>query len=359
MSDSKNNELIAIFDIGSGSVGGALVLMPKEEGSNPVFLASYRFPVLFKKDLDASQFQKLMLKAVKIVASKISIARPDNAYCFLASPWSAHQTRLVNFKNNSPLISRKEIDQIVSRELRNFHDSYIKEYPENSLIEAKIENLLLKKTKPLEKKLAMFLATADQKLTVELEKIIRSSTGAFNVISNSFLLSDFAVVRNFLDPKNFVLIDIGGGVTEVGIVRDDILIESGSFPFGKNTLIRRLATVAPEGAETLISLFFDNRLEEKSRIQVEKLLKIEKKHFQEHLMGAFGDLNVAGEPIFLTVDDEVANWFTEAISTLTKKPNQCIFLESRTLHSFCDLKSKVAHDPFLIIEALSLQAHEI
>jgi len=355
----EKNELIALFDIGSASVSGALVLMPSE-GGKPTFLASHYFPILFEKDLEPAQFEKRMFQALKEVGQKIAVAKPRQAYCFLASPWSAHQTRIINFKTETPLVSRQEIKKLVNQELSKFHADYKKKFPKSQIIESKIQSLLArKKESPLEKTLALFLSVSQENIVEEAEEIIKKTLKVPNVYFNSFLLAQFVVVRNFFNVSNFILVDVGGEVTEVAKASEEILTESLSFPAGKNTLKRLLADVFGINAETLLSLYLADRLDETSRQSVEKLLAIEKKHWQEHFAAALRDLRAANEPIFLTADNDIAPWFTEAISTLTKEPIRCIFLEAKSLTPFCKFSHDVKPDPFLIIEVLSLQAHEI
>jgi hypothetical protein len=356
MFEKGKEELVAIFDIGSGSVGGALVLMPGLEGGKPEFIAAARFPVLFEADLNAKKFEARMRFALQAVAERIAVARPSRAFCFLASPWTSHQTREVNFKSKTTLISRRELNNIAGREITNFHREYLKDYPATALVESKIQSLgAKKKESPLEKNLSLFLSVAEEKILDSVRDVVAKTMRTNDISFHSFLLAQFSVTRSFFDPKNFVLIDVGGEVTEVASVSDDVLVDSVSFPLGKNSLIRRLQEAGTPNAETLLSLFFDDRLDERSRGLVLDLLRLEKKHWQKHLAEAVASLGLkAGPPVFFTVDAEAAPWFNDAISTLTKNPFRCIFLEAKSLLPFCNFKKDLKPDPFLIIEALSL-----
>src|SRR3972149_216908 len=360
MFERDKEELIAVFDVGSGSVGGALVIMPKEEGGRPEFIASDRFPVLFEANLNPKKFEIRMLNACREVGQKIALAKPSRVFCFLASPWLSHQTREVRFTTKTALISRKEVGEIVNGEISNFHQTYLKDYPDAQLGESKIQSLVArKKDTRLEKNLTLFLGVSQDKIMTSIKDIITETLKTTKISFNSFLLSQFSLVRDFFAVKNFLLMDVSGEMTEIAKVTDNILIDSVSFPLGKNSLIRRFGEVAPDNAETLLSLFLDDRLDEKNKVLAAGLLGIEKKHWQKHLETALKKLSIREEPIFLTADDEVASWFIDGISTLTKTPFRCIFLEAKSLMPFCHFKSGLKPDPFLTIEVLSLETHEI
>ena len=59
---SKKEKLVAIFDIGSGSVGGMLVSIPKDGKSLPTIIKSTRTDIVTRKELDYNLFLKDMMK---------------------------------------------------------------------------------------------------------------------------------------------------------------------------------------------------------------------------------------------------------------------------------------------------------
>jgi len=57
------------------------------------------------------------------------------------------------------------------------------------------------------------------------------------------MLSSFTVVRDMhIQKENFLLLDIGGEVTNISMVKKNILRESISFPLGCNFLPRGVAS---------------------------------------------------------------------------------------------------------------------
>ena len=199
-SSQKKEELVAVFDIGSGSVGGALVLMPKGEPAKsfdflalqfeenkkpkPEILFTARAPIVFGPNLDFEVFLFEMSKALETVASRLLSARlgaPKKAYCFLAAPWCATQTRVIKMERNTPFIlTDKLLSDLSCREIKAFEEENAKRYPKGEkirLLEGEIMQVKLngyktsdpygKKTKSLEA--ALFASIGSEQVLGALE----------------------------------------------------------------------------------------------------------------------------------------------------------------------------------------------
>ena len=94
-SSIKKERLVAVFDIGSGSVGGAIVKVPEASQINkkrPEIIAETRFDIKSKNDfkIDFESFTKDMLNALGKTARflfDLKVGAPEEIFCMLASPW--------------------------------------------------------------------------------------------------------------------------------------------------------------------------------------------------------------------------------------------------------------------------------
>ncbi|MCX6712153.1 MAG: hypothetical protein NT041_00490, partial [Candidatus Vogelbacteria bacterium] len=86
-----------------------------------------------------------------------------------------------------------------------------------------------------------FVSWANKDLLVELRDAIKSEYAEAPVIFNTFSFATYDIFKDFLPDKDFILLDTGNEITDVLIIKDNVLAEHFSFPKGKNYLIRELA----------------------------------------------------------------------------------------------------------------------
>ena len=267
---------------------------------------------------------------------------------------------------------------MIKKELEAFEDLHLKKYLnsnnravviENKNIKValngyKTENPLYKKAKELE--ISLFISMSTEQILNSIKASIRKSFHITNIKFSSFLFSSFVVVRDiFINKDDFLLIDIGGEITDVAIIKDDVLLESFSFPLGKNFVIRRILSSikkSPEEVVSLLKMYLKNELESNFAEQLDKILvKVKKEwldYFQEALQNISNDL-VLPDTIFMTVNDDVEAWFLKIVEeeefgqyTLTEKQFNVTILGLSSLKNFYHFSSMATPDPFLVLEAI-------
>src|ERR1035437_8456216 len=109
-SSKKKDKIIALFDIGSGSVGGAIVRIPIDGKGVPTILKSVTNEIKFHKRLKAKNFMKDMISALDLTVNALynkKVGVPDQIVCVLASPWYLSETRVIKMKREKPFIFTK------------------------------------------------------------------------------------------------------------------------------------------------------------------------------------------------------------------------------------------------------------
>ncbi|MES3031625.1 MAG: hypothetical protein V4699_00070 [Patescibacteria group bacterium] len=376
----EKGKLALVFYVGSSSVEGALFLT--EESGIPKIIFSIRELIALEDNVEASRFFSLTLKSLESVTSQIhraGLGAPDEIYCVLSSLWYVSQTRTIRLEKNTPFIfTSKMSDELIKKEVSLFEEEQEKKYASTG---AKVRVVELKNIKtvingyetshPLNQKgqeleMTVFISISSEPILAKIEETIKAHFNAKEIKFSSFALSSFAVVRDLYAHQNdFLLISVGGEVTDISMVKKNVLRESISFPLGTNFLVRGVASVShaslPE-AKSSISLFKDGHASEALTKSlgptVDKLKKEWLTKFQDSLSNLSNDISVPST-IYLSIDRELADFFSETIKTeqfnqytLTESKFKVVFLGSEVFHGLIQFEGNTTGDTFLIVNAI-------
>jgi cell division ATPase FtsA len=379
-SAKKENELVLVFDIGSSSVSGALFLA--QNSGIPKIIFSIVEPIKIEAQLNINNFLPLMLQALDSAVNKIYSAKlgaPDRCFCVLSSPWYTSQTRIISYKKNvSFTFNTKLADELIQKEIKIFEEENIEKYKDvgNAVRAIELKNIktalngyeiskpLNQKTKELE--MVIFVAVSGENILQGIENIIAKHFNFHQIKFSSFAMASFSAVRDINNNKeDFLLADIAGEITDISMIKNNVLRESISFPIGRNFFIRGVASSLGCGldeAKSLISLFKDEHAE-KSVVQnimpiMDKLKTEWLKKFQESLAHLSHDISVPST-IFIAVDKDLASFFNQTIKneqfnqySLTESKFEVIFLSTELLHGAAFFEDKVIRDPFIIMDSV-------
>ncbi len=382
---SKKERMITIFDIGSGSVGGAITRVPNNNTGTgtPTIIKSARTEIDFHDELDFNVFLEDMLKALKATATSLydsKMGASDEIVCVLASPWYLADTRVVKMtRDHSFIFTTKLADEMLEKEMVNLQAEYDIQYSgahsTPDMIEHHIMSVALNgyhvvepigmQTRSVE--MNMFISLSPK---LCLDKIRTTLSGVFHHIPvsfTSFAVCSFLAVRDrYVTPDSYLLLDIGGEITDVAIVTKGILQCSLSFPFGKRTFFKYMSTkleIESRDAVELFSLYSTNTLSESRRKKVEPLFKSIENSWGEAFRSCIGTLpHVLTLPstIFVTADQDIRSWFVEVIknepyiqSMVGERKCTVVTLEGPEFLDMCSVKDSTC-DPFLMVEAIGI-----
>ena len=383
-SGTKNNKekLALVFYIGSSSVGGALFLM--QSSGVPKILISLREKLPLRKTLNIDSFASYTLKALDTVAARIykaGLGKPEEVFCILSSPWHVSQTRVIKLEKNMPFpFTSKLALELIEKEISFFEQEYIKKYQQEAASMRSIEFKNIKtmlngyeSSSPIDQKIkelemTIFISISPEQFLKKVEEVIGRSFYIKSIRFSSFNLASFAVVRDmYAHKEDFLLIGIDGEMTDITMVKKNILRESVSFPLGSNSFTRGIAVLSRlsvNEAESIVSLLKDGHAaggaEKKFGPALSKLRQEWLHKFQESLANLSNDISVPST-IYLIVDKDMANLFSETIKseqfnqyTLTESKFEVVFLDAEVFHGMAAFKEKevVARDPFIVIGAI-------
>ncbi len=376
----KKDELVLLFNIGSSSVKGALFYTQKS--GVPRVVASYREPMVIEEKVDIDRFLELTLKSLDVVAEKIiksGLGIPTKVFCVLLSPWYISQTRVINLQKNTPFTFTSTLaDSLIKKEISLLQEEYVKRYEHigSALRPIELKNIkitlngyetpkpLNKKTKELE--MTIFVSMSAEEVCKKIEETIAKYFHFNKVTFSSFLMASFTVVRDLnAGQDNFLLINVGGEVTDIALVKHNALSESITFPLGINFMIRKTATdmdCSIAEAKSLISLFKDGHASEDIMKRLSPSIKALKTEwltsFQKSLVNLSNDISIPAF-VYITVDKDLADFFSEIIKTeqfnqytLTESKFQIVFLSIENLRDIAKFEGDAIFNAFLTIDSV-------
>ncbi|MEK7071530.1 MAG: hypothetical protein AAB943_01175 [Patescibacteria group bacterium] len=376
----EKGELVALFDIGSSSVGGALFYLRRSK--IPKIIFSWREPITLEKQFNFDKFLSSTIQAFDNVAGKVcqaGLGAPKKFFCVLSSPWYASQTRAIRLEKNTTFVfTAKMADSLIEREIGLFKDEHFDKY-EN--VGSKVLPIELKNMKtvlngyntpnPINQKateleMTIFFSICGEQFLKKVQAVVAQHFHREDIKFSSFAMVSFAVARDlFAEQENFLLIDIGGEVTDISMVKENILRNSISFPLGLNFITREVANILDcplHEARSLISLYKDGHASELALKKLEPLISKVKTEwltqFQNSLANLSHDLSIPAT-IFVTVDKDLADFFGEIIKTeqfsqytLAESKFKIAFLGTEELHDSVIFGEDTARDPSLTLESI-------
>jgi len=376
----EKDELTLVFHIGSSMVGGALFLAQKS--GVPKIIFSVTEPILVEEIIDSNRFLSLMVKSLQVVADKVYHARlgaPARIFCVLSSPWYISQTRTISLKKNTPFIfTAKLAEELVQKEIKIFEEERSAKYinMDNMFRTIELKNIKTilngyETSKPLNQKakeleITVLFSTGGDKVLKKIEDTVSKHFHFKSIKFSSFAMASFTTVRDLnTKGEDFLLVDIGGEITDVFMVKKNILRESISFPLGRNFLTRGVATglnCTLEEANSFSSLLKDGHAEgnlDKKITPIINQLRTEwLEAFQKSLADLSNDISIPSH-IYVTVDKEMADFFSETIKTeqfnqytLAESKFEVVFLNTQMLHGIVAFEESVVRESSLIIDSI-------
>lgn len=381
-SGKGGQQYIAIFDIGSGSIGGAFVSI--ESGKVPQIIYSTRKNIPFQEKLNFQRFFDSMIKTLEEMFVDMQKAsnsvKVSGVFCVLASPWYASQTRLIHYEQETPFtITEKGLNKLINKEIELFRDSNLfihaktgdtlPEIMESKNIQMKLNGYEVrephgKRTSKLD--IALYVSMMPANIHKSIEESIAKFWHVGTVHFSSFSFTTFDTIRDiFTDESSFLFVDISSEVTDISLAKDNVLLESISFPLGKNMLIRALmegTQSTPTVAISEFNLYLEGKSTREHGKQVEEILDASSAEWRESFENAlaqFASEFPIPRTIFYTTDDDVGKWFEKAIgainfSRFSKEENSFIVrsLGNSFLGKFVQISEPSFQDPFLSIETI-------
>ena len=383
-SSHKRSKTIALFDVGSSSIGASVVsyIAGNKGEVKPVFMSAIRDHFSFQEELDFKRFALTMESSVeKTLATLKSLPHPkvSEVFCILSSPWYTAEMRVVELKKSTEFIATKQVlDDLVKKEIKRFEESELTHYgnlgSELVVVESKISHIRLNgypSEDPIGKmcssiSLELYIVIAPKSVLKKIEYYMQKTWNGVSVRFLSYGYVAFSVIRDlFPTEHSFLVVDIGGEVSDIMLVKQNTIHSSVSFPYGKHTLIRALSREFKLAPSEFLSIAEAYRSGDLSYEETERLagaLKNAEKewleYFQKGLVNISNEISVP-PTLFVTADNKYIDWFMDFIKretftqyTATERAFTIVALTSTFLESYVNVAGVAKKDPLLLLESL-------
>ncbi len=256
------DQIVAVLDVNSGGVGGAIVL--KNKKSLPLIVATARRNFKFPASPDGARLKREMLASLDLVCQELltkTTKRPDRVYCVLATPWSHGELRAIKYdKSEEFRFTEAFAETLVKKEIEKFRveNTALRHVMDRRITRVSLNGYPV--TEPHGQNtrtvtLDVFLSLSSKQIIDEVQDCIHK-TWKSRIAFTSQIFSDFVFVRDIFDTKNdFVVIDIGAEITEVMVMKNDHLEGTAFFPYGDRNIVRAISVQLNRSVYESMSLF--------------------------------------------------------------------------------------------------------
>ncbi|MBU0722799.1 hypothetical protein KKH46_01090 [Patescibacteria group bacterium] len=379
--NSKKDEVVAILDIGSGSVGGALVSYPINK--KPKILHSVRVPISFYDNFNFERFLKATLFATEKVlqalnSESVETDKPKQIFYILATPWCVSQSRTAVFEDlNTFFTTHKKVDQIITNEVKSLKiktNALYKNFTSNNMETIEIENIKTKlngyeTNAPYGKKISkleadLYISMSTCEILQSFRQITKRIFEMNQIFFNSFSLAAFIVMRDLYSEKqNFIFVDMGGEATEIFITHNGILTDTFSISLGKNFLLRTMTSemqTTKEETLSLFGLFMEGNLTATKKQKVQKALEYVAAEWNEAFckeIQSRSECRILPRLFFVAADTPFAQWLTTTIKNnklkdILKQPIEVALINPLIFNKFVAVDIKTKSDIFMTVGTL-------
>lgn len=378
----KKEENVLIFDIGSASVGGAVVSLSKD--CKPRIVFSTRAQMAFQEELNFDHFVHSMLSVLLNVSMELrGSGMPkinggiDRVLCVLSSPWYVSQTRVFNIKEDKPFkITQKFVDDLLvdAEEIHKKDAVQIEGDPffiEKSIVQSTIngysvEDVVGKEASHLKMTILSTMMSGDVR-----EKVEGMINKVFNVdefLFRSFTNASYSVIKDlFRKERNFLLVDVSGETTNVSVVNDKVLLNSASFPLGHNFYKRSVQRKNYSDPEEAVSRIKIHEEEDATPVELQVTLTENNKEWAKSFKEALVEISRCTplpSTLFLTGGNEYVNLFARVIKNtkfddilFVEYPFNISILDIKQLRPCCAFGSDKYNDAFLILATIYMNRY--
>ena len=228
----------------------------------------------FAENADFKHLERHVKKIVREASEKFlkdsRMRAPDMIYIVLSAPWYLCETKFVKIsRRESFRIDEELLNKLMADEIELFRSKARKNFSEQNLDDLVIldkeimrttvngyplKNPLGKNT--LELEVAIYLSGGRKSFLDTLRDILRHFFGdiPMKIVSEPRAL--FKILAGMANSEEgFLVIDVGGEVSEIYLVRRGILEGVKSFNWGGNLVARRLASLLNIELEQALSFF--------------------------------------------------------------------------------------------------------
>lgn len=356
---SAHTELI--IDIGSASVGACFTSTGSD--GKPVLSNVRRVSLRTDSGDVKDNIRELALKALREALENMPRMHPGiPVRIIFAAPWYAARLQTISLNSEKPIriaeatvahsVETAQKEKAITRPKgREALESLVSQVYVNGYPTA-----LQRTVKGTSLEIHLYESEGDSDFVTIIEKAFPRARVTFH----TFPFVAFAVLRAIRDENSFAFIDVGGEITDIGIVHRSGLTTIASFPEGSLSLAREIAGGGSMAdAFSRLTLFTKGELSTEGDASFSALFKKATERWESSYARVIEE-SLSNMPIprtmFLMSDKEPLLWF-QKIFTASREalPMRPILVTSGFFEDSVSLGENAVYDPFLCLGALFFQ----
>ncbi len=341
---SKNKPSLSfVFDIRDTSV--SLAVARFEIGKKPEIILCQNFGLKFRNTLSHNDYLSSMIKIIDkaVVSVRKGLVKIGNKeeigahYFFISSPWSASQSKTIKIIKDRPFdINNSVLKQILVGEESSIVKSleeqtseakwkvYEEKIIQSKLNGYKVDDIFGKRTSNLA--IELFVSFIPSELKDKISFYVDQKFGKdIKTQNNSCVLSAYSFFRDLYSNKNdFIYVDLGKLVTDIFVVKDDVIFGIASFPFGEESIIQSSLDKTNLSRNIFLShinIGFDKKFDLDSHNNGEDLLKtgldLWEANLKDSLSKICSEMNVPNN-MFMITNSVISNILFRELSNVDK-----------------------------------------
>ena len=251
LSKLRHGKLVAVFDIGSGSVGGAIVEL---RGEKPVLIHSSLRSLIPHEERSNEQLAAAISQRTKEVAKKLleihtkskATGKINESLVVMHVPWIRSLTHTLEaaLKKESEIVE----DMIVqlSRKVQKSDPRKTIEDPfEKSIIRVELNGYPT--SSPVGKKAKhISIVVLETEMLGNMKKKITDSLGGFfpgvqPTFRSSTLIDSALMRRRSPQTAHFTIVDVTSEATSLTVVLDGVVVDQKNIPIGYRSVVRAVS----------------------------------------------------------------------------------------------------------------------
>lgn len=330
MMDFSNKKVSLILYVGSSEVSG--ILADVNSADKPIIYLSFRYNLEISKDVEVAEFPKLVGRRIRQIGDDIKGHKRwkqgefelENIHCVFSSLWYSAGVRDISFKADEPFMASEEkVEEAVEQVKNDLQEEGV--IDTNLLMEKKgvkvalngyrVSNPYGKTASKLD--ITVFISALSTEIHKQITEKLADIFNERKVYFHSFLLASFVEIRkNFVDKESYLLMNLGGEITELCNIYDDAIQQINTFPLGLNHFVKAVMENTNEGFSESISeleLFSEGELEDKKADKMGKNLKEPRQDWVGALSDTLGDMSESRSMpavLFLNSRKEIQKWLS-------------------------------------------------
>lgn len=246
----KKNKVGVVIDFAGSSIGG--LLFEIKEGEKTRALVSFRKSFNFLFDINFTASLRCAKESLRFVLKELKKFHPDKVdfvSCVFSSPWFVSQTKTITVTMEEPFKVKNDFfNNLIEEEEKKFNkdEKINSQFIEHEAVMAELNGYSVNNPvgKTASSVKSSIYVSAGVKKTMEMAKEeIENLLGPISFSFATFPLVAFKVLNDIMNGKEgFLIIDIGGEVTEIILARNGSLERTVSFSVGCNLLLRKISS---------------------------------------------------------------------------------------------------------------------